>query len=218
LIELTQCQCGCDGHRGRAYRHGRRHHGHHGHGRGHARNDQRHHHGALYVVSWWSKNNQGSGVCIPLRGRSSRGFWAPAVKFRISTCPLFMPASIPFRIASSSLLRPRNALLHSLSHPSSQKIARTGISPATTSTSGGAGSVLSGSLGGGGGVALSSALDRLVDDLGRRLGLPVRVELQVVAFGFSVSAGVLCIWRLDQWLGELAARGIGVRRCIPRSS
>jgi hypothetical protein len=93
-----------------------------------------------------------------------------------------MPASIPFRIASSSLLRPRNALLHSLSHPSSQRIARTGISPATTSTSGGAGSVLSGSLGGGGGVALSSALDRLVDDLGRRLGLPVRVELQVVAF------------------------------------
>ena len=37
-------------------------------------------------------------------------------------------------------------------------------------------------------VALSGALDGLVHDLDGRLGLPVRVELQVVAFGSNVSA------------------------------
>jgi hypothetical protein len=51
MLELTQCQCGCDGRRGRAYRHGRHHHGHHGHGRGRS-GCQWHHHGALYDVSW----------------------------------------------------------------------------------------------------------------------------------------------------------------------
>jgi hypothetical protein len=37
-------------------------------------------------------------------------------------------------------------------------------------------------------VALSGALDGLVNDLDGGLGLPVRVELQVVAFGSNVSA------------------------------
>jgi hypothetical protein len=48
-------------------------------------------------------------------------------------------------------------------------------------------------------VALSGALDRLVDDLDGRLGLPVRVELQVVAFRVRVSASFssLLRWPLE---------------------
>ena len=49
MLELTQCQCGCDGRRGRSLRRGcRQHHGLHGHGH-HGR--ERWGHGALFRVS-----------------------------------------------------------------------------------------------------------------------------------------------------------------------
>ena len=54
---------------------------------------------------------------------------------------------------------------------------------ATATTSSRAGDV-TGTLGAS--IALAGTLDGLVDDLGRRLGLPVRVELRVVAFESDV--------------------------------
>jgi hypothetical protein len=57
----------------------------------------------------------------------------------------------------------------------------------SASSSSGAGSTVGRSLSAR--VALSGALDRLVDDLDGGLGLPVRVELQVVALKVRVSAG-----------------------------
>lgn len=93
----------------------------------------------------------------------------------------------PYGSSASTACSPISLSLHSI--PQGKPL--TGISPsedlvlATASTSGGLDRSLSA------GVALAGALDRLVHDLGRGLGLPVRVELQVVAFGVRVSAGVL---------------------------
>lgn len=102
--------------------------------------------------------------------------------------------------------RPRASPLLSTSGRSSH----TSISPAhnlmssTTATSSRTGDV-AGTLGAS--ITLTGALDGLVDDLGRRLGLPVRVELRVVALRSDVL--VECSFG-----GERAV----LRVCVPRSS
>jgi hypothetical protein len=141
----------------------------------------------LSVMSVRSSSTVSESIPLVRRGPSSRlsRLLVPAVECCISTCsPKSNTIPLPLLHVSPSLSHPwpssgplRSGFLH-------KKIPRTSV--LIPSTSSGTGGTVRRSLGAR--VALSGALDRLVDDLDRRLGLPVRVELQVVAFTVLVSA------------------------------
>ena len=169
----------------------------------------------LYLLSVGSKNpmlevNLTAGATVTagtILAPLGAGVGGSCSNIRISTCSstsppsndLLYPSHLPPTLSHTSLLHPGHSHHLSREFPRTRNLASSGLGLSTR-------------------VALSGALDGLVNDLDGGLGLPVRVELQVVAFGstcqrqISMSASAASVarrarvaahWRLVMHTQEL---------------